>query len=112
MYRDVTCLCVLVEDASKRHPFPCPTTYRTALTHYISLTHTPGTNVLKELSEYAEDEKDKEFLTKCVASTPEGKVCMCTDLFSSLREIYSYVALSVTSETMFGLLFCVHVHVY
>ena len=62
------------EDASKRHPFPCPTSYRTALTHYVSITHTPGTNVLKELAEYAQDDKDKNFLLNISSSTPEGKV--------------------------------------
>nr|UCK81639.1 NADPH--cytochrome P450 reductase [Arenicola marina] len=60
-------------DASKKHPFPCPTTYRTALLHYLDVTHALRTNVLKELLEYTEDEKDKAFLTKITSSTPEGK---------------------------------------
>lgn len=48
-------------DSSKKHPFPCPTTYRTALTHYLEITAIPrthvSTHVLKELSEYCSDEK-------------------------------------------------------
>ena len=41
------------EDSSKKHPFPCPTTYATALRHYVDITSTPRTHVLKELAEYA-----------------------------------------------------------
>ena len=31
----------LDEDSSKKHPFPCPTTYRTALTYYVEITALP-----------------------------------------------------------------------
>lgn len=31
-------------DSSKKHPFPCPTTYRTALTHYLEITAIPRTH--------------------------------------------------------------------
>ncbi|XP_046559646.1 LOW QUALITY PROTEIN: NADPH--cytochrome P450 reductase-like [Haliotis rubra] len=61
------------EEASKKHPFPCPCTYRTALSHYLDIISPPRTHVLRELSEYAEDEKDKEFLQKMLAPTSEGK---------------------------------------
>ncbi|ELU16857.1 hypothetical protein CAPTEDRAFT_153661 [Capitella teleta] len=61
------------EDASKKHPFPCPTTYRTALLHYLDITSCPRTNVLKELSDYTEDAKDKAFLASMAQATPEGK---------------------------------------
>lgn len=43
-------------DSSKKHPFPCPTSYRTALTHYLEITAIPRTHVLKELAEYCSDE--------------------------------------------------------
>lgn len=66
------------EDASKVHPFPCPTTYRTALNHYLDITSTPRSNLLKELLEYASDPADKDFLRKLTAPTPEGK-----ELFNS-----------------------------
>lgn len=68
------CFFRLSADASKKHPFPCPTTYRIALSHYLDITHTPRTNVLKELAEYAENPEEQEFLRKMASSAPEGKV--------------------------------------
>ena len=47
------------EDSSKKHPFPCPTSYRTALTSYVDVCTPPRTHVLKELSEHCSDERDK-----------------------------------------------------
>lgn len=44
-------------ESSKKHPFPCPTTYQTALTHYLEITAIPRTHILKELAEYCSDEK-------------------------------------------------------
>nr|CAB3265046.1 NADPH--cytochrome P450 reductase [Phallusia mammillata] len=61
------------EDSSKRHPFPCPTTFRTALTHYLDISHPLRTNILHEFAEYCSDEKDKEFLNLLSSATPEGK---------------------------------------
>ncbi|XP_013384420.1 NADPH--cytochrome P450 reductase [Lingula anatina] len=61
------------EEASKKHPFPCPTTYRTALLHYLDIVSPPRTHILKELSDYAEDPKDKEFLQKLACASEEGK---------------------------------------
>ncbi|XP_071790461.1 NADPH--cytochrome P450 reductase-like isoform X2 [Asterias amurensis] len=61
------------EDASKKHPFPCPCTYRTALSHYLDITSVPRTNVIKDIAEYATDQKDKDFLLLLSSSTPEGK---------------------------------------
>lgn len=60
-------------DSSKKHPFPCPTTYRVALTHYIEITALPRTHIIKELAEYCSDEKDKEKLKLMSSTTPEGK---------------------------------------
>ncbi|TMW40653.1 hypothetical protein DOY81_014268, partial [Sarcophaga bullata] len=60
-------------DSSKKHPFPCPTTYRTALTHYLEISAIPRTHILKELAEYCTDEADKEFLRSMASITPEGK---------------------------------------
>ncbi|KAM7348675.1 cytochrome P450 reductase isoform 1-T1 [Cochliomyia hominivorax] len=60
-------------DSSKKHPFPCPTTYRTALTHYLEITAIPRTHILKELAEYCTDDADKEFLRNMASITPEGK---------------------------------------
>uniref|UniRef100_A0A6M2DVS6 NADPH--hemoprotein reductase n=1 Tax=Xenopsylla cheopis TaxID=163159 RepID=A0A6M2DVS6_XENCH len=60
-------------DSSKKHPFPCPTTYRTALTHYLEITAIPRTHVLKELAEYCSDENEKNQLKLMSSTAPEGK---------------------------------------
>ncbi|EDW54498.1 NADPH--cytochrome P450 reductase isoform X1 [Drosophila sechellia] len=60
-------------DSSKKHPFPCPTTYRTALNHYLEITAIPRTHILKELAEYCTDEKEKELLRSMASISPEGK---------------------------------------
>ncbi|KAH8385762.1 hypothetical protein KR009_008994 [Drosophila setifemur] len=60
-------------DSSKKHPFPCPTTYRTALTHYLEITAIPRTHILKELAEYCTDDNEKELLRNMASINPEGK---------------------------------------
>lgn len=60
-------------ESSKKHPFPCPTTYRAALTHYLEITAIPRTHILKELAEYCTDDKDKEFLRHLASTAAEGK---------------------------------------
>ncbi len=75
-------VCFLSEESNKKHPFPCPTTYRTALTHYLDITNPPRTNVLYELAQYATEPKDQESMKKMASSSPEGKVrspAHCTD---------------------------------
>lgn len=47
------------EDSSKKHPFPCPCSYRTAFTFYLDITSNPRTHVLKELADYTSDEEEK-----------------------------------------------------
>ncbi|KAG5345231.1 NCPR reductase, partial [Acromyrmex charruanus] len=61
------------EESSKKHPFPCPCSYRTALTHYLDITSNPRTHILKELAEYATDPADKEKLKLMASTTAEGK---------------------------------------
>lgn len=61
------------EESTKKHPFPCPCSYRTALTHYLDITSNPRTHVLKELAEYASDPKDKEKLKLMASTSAEGK---------------------------------------
>lgn len=43
-------------ESSKKHPFPCPTSYRTALSHYVEITALPRTHILRELAEYCTNE--------------------------------------------------------
>lgn len=89
------------EEASKKHPFPCPTTYRTAFSHYLDITGTPRTHILRELAEYAQDQKDKDFLNKLSSSTPEGKVRVhlysVIILFPCMSFIYTYNCGMITS---------------
>lgn len=61
------------EESSKKHPFPCPTSYRTALTHYLDITMNPRTHVLKELAEYCTDPLEKDKLKLMSSTSPEGK---------------------------------------
>lgn len=71
---DTICFIYFSEASNKKHPFPCPTTYRTALTHYLDITQPPRTDVLYELAQYASDPKDQENMRKMASSSPEGKV--------------------------------------
>lgn len=61
------------EESSKKHPFPCPCSYRTALTHYLDITCNPRTHILKELIEYTKDPEEQEKLRSMASTTPEGK---------------------------------------
>ncbi|KAH0951974.1 hypothetical protein HN011_004798 [Eciton burchellii] len=61
------------EESTKKHPFPCPCSYKTALRHYLDITSNPRTHILKELSEYATDPADKEKLKLMASNTVEGK---------------------------------------
>ncbi|XP_028840368.1 NADPH--cytochrome P450 reductase isoform X2 [Denticeps clupeoides] len=63
----------LDEASNKKHPFPCPTSYRTALTHYLDISSPPRTNVLFELSQYASNPKDQETMRTMASSSSEGK---------------------------------------
>ncbi|XP_060529612.1 NADPH--cytochrome P450 reductase isoform X2 [Cylas formicarius] len=61
------------EDSSKRHPFPCPCSYRTALTHYLDITQNPRTHILMELAEYCSEPAEKEKFKLMASNTTEGK---------------------------------------
>lgn len=74
-------------ESSKKHPFPCPTTYRTALTHYLEITALPRTHILKELVEYCSDEADKEFLKLISSTSVEGKAQYQTWIQNASRNI-------------------------
>jgi len=63
----------LDEDSTKKHPFPCPTTYRTALTHYVEITALPRTHIIKELAKYTTDPEEKAKLEMMASTTGEGK---------------------------------------
>lgn len=61
------------EESTKKNPFPCPCSYRTALVHYLDITSNPRTHVLKELAEYCSDPAEKEKLKLMASTSPEGK---------------------------------------
>nr|XP_029527132.1 NADPH--cytochrome P450 reductase-like isoform X1 [Oncorhynchus nerka] len=77
----------LEKESNKKHPFPCPTTYRTALTHYLDITNPPRTNVLFELAQYATDPKDQDILRKMASASPEGKGLYQSLVLDSQRNI-------------------------
>ncbi|XP_051534477.1 NADPH--cytochrome P450 reductase-like isoform X1 [Myxocyprinus asiaticus] len=77
----------LDEESNKKHPFPCPTTYRIALTHYLDITNSPRTNVLYELAQYASDPKEQENMRKMASSSPEGKALYQSWVLDSCRNI-------------------------
>ncbi|KAL6728710.1 hypothetical protein Aduo_010453 [Ancylostoma duodenale] len=60
------------EESSKRNPFPCPCTYRTALTHYVDICAPLKSHVLKAISEYCTDEKEKAHLQLLSTANEEG----------------------------------------
>ena len=81
------------EEATRRNPFPCPTTYRTALTYYVDITALPRTHVLKELAEYTEDEAEKAKLLLMSGTTQEGKDLYAEWVVDSCRHTVSYTHL-------------------
>uniref|UniRef100_A0A672PJC8 NADPH--cytochrome P450 reductase n=1 Tax=Sinocyclocheilus grahami TaxID=75366 RepID=A0A672PJC8_SINGR len=77
----------LDEESNKKHPFPCPTTYRTALTHYLDINNMPRTNVLYELAQYASDPQEQENMRKMASASPEGKALYQSWVLDSERNI-------------------------
>lgn len=57
------------QESSKKNPFPCPTSYRTALSHYLEITALPRTHILRELAEYCA-EAEVSFLTNPILRNP------------------------------------------
>ncbi|XP_017598453.1 PREDICTED: NADPH--cytochrome P450 reductase [Corvus brachyrhynchos] len=77
----------LDEESNKKHPFPCPTSYRTALTYYLDITNPPRTNVLYELAQYATDASEQERLRKMASSAAEGKALYLSWVVEARRNI-------------------------
>lgn len=61
------------KDSGKKHPFPCPCSYRTALTHYVDLASPVKTHVLIELLPYTTDKAELDKLQKLTAPSDEGR---------------------------------------
>uniref|UniRef100_A0A158PCB9 NADPH--hemoprotein reductase n=1 Tax=Angiostrongylus cantonensis TaxID=6313 RepID=A0A158PCB9_ANGCA len=60
------------EESSKRNPFPCPCTYRTALTHYVDICAPLKSHVLKAISEYCSDNQEKAYLQLLSTASESG----------------------------------------
>ncbi|CAG9783772.1 unnamed protein product [Diatraea saccharalis] len=74
-------------ESSKKHPFPCPTSYRTALSHYLEITALPRTHILRELAEYCTDEEDKKKLLLMSTNSQEGKALYHSFVVDACRNI-------------------------
>ncbi|VVC87392.1 unnamed protein product [Leptidea sinapis] len=75
------------QESTKKHPFPCPTSYRTALSHYLEITALPRTHILRELVEYCSNEEDKNKLLLMATSSPEGKALYQSFVVDACRNI-------------------------
>ena len=69
---DVISLNSIDKEASKKHPFPCPCSYRTALLHYVDIANPVKAHVLIELLTYVTDSEDIAKLRKLVVPNEEG----------------------------------------
>jgi NADPH-ferrihemoprotein reductase len=92
---------LFLEESNKKNPFPCPTTYRTALLHYVDITSKAKGNLLQGLIEYAKDTKDKEFLEKLTKNNDDGKVLIgsffVSDSLTSLPDLF-FIHLETSSR--------------
>jgi len=77
----------LDEDATKKSPFPVPTTYRTALKHYVDITALPRTHVLKEFAEYTSDADEKAKLLLMASNTDEGRELANSFIVNDCRHV-------------------------
>nr|AVL92922.1 cytochrome P450 reductase [Ostrinia furnacalis] len=75
------------QESSKKNPFPCPTSYRTALSHYLEITALPRTHILRELAEYCTDEEDKKKLLLMATNSQEGKALFQSFITDACRNI-------------------------
>ncbi|KAJ2952727.1 hypothetical protein O0L34_g7077 [Tuta absoluta] len=74
-------------ESTKKHPFPCPTSYRTALQHYLEITALPRTHILRELADYCADEEDKKKLLLMATNSQEGKALYQSFVVDACRNI-------------------------
>jgi len=75
------------EDSSKKHPFPCPTTYRTALAHYVEITALPRTHIIKELAKYTSEPSERDKLELMCSTSPEGKALYQSWVVDGVRHL-------------------------
>ncbi|CAO3638464.1 unnamed protein product [Cunninghamella echinulata] len=76
--------------ASKQHPFPTPTTYRTIFRHYLDICSIASRQTLMSLVEYAPTEESKEILLKLSKDKDEYHIHV-HDAVRNLGEVLQYV---------------------
>lgn len=77
--------------ASKKHPFPVPTTYRAAFRHYLDICSVASRQVLMSLIEYAPTEQAKEALKRLATDKDEYRVHV-GDVTRNLGEVLELVS--------------------
>lgn len=77
-------LTALDEEAPKKHPFPCPTSWRVAFTNYLDITNPPRTNILQGLIPFCTNEAEQ---TRLKAFTKVGSKEYDDFVFKSRRSI-------------------------
>lgn len=75
------------EDSTKKNPFPCPTTYRYALFHYVDIVALPRTHILKELANYTTEPAERDKLLLMADTTPEGKALYQSWIIDDVRHL-------------------------
>ncbi|KAJ0180556.1 hypothetical protein K1T71_003960 [Dendrolimus kikuchii] len=75
------------QESTKKNPFPCPTSYRTALSHYVEITAVPRTHIVRELAEYCTNEEDKKKLLLMATNSQEGKALYQSFVVEACRNV-------------------------
>ncbi|KAI9270882.1 hypothetical protein BY458DRAFT_555807 [Sporodiniella umbellata] len=86
--------------ASKKHPFPVPTSYRAAFRHYLDICSVASRQVLMALMEYAPTEKSKEALKKLATDKDAYRVHV-GDVTRNLGEVLEMVIQGESIEAPF-----------
>ena len=77
----------LDEYSTKKTPFPCPCSYRTALSYYVDICSLPRNLILKELVQYTDNEEEKNRLIKITANNDDGRAAYQEWIVKSSRTI-------------------------
>ncbi|KAL3314278.1 hypothetical protein Ciccas_007102 [Cichlidogyrus casuarinus] len=73
-FEQIVALTALNETATRKHPFPCPCSLRTAFMHYLDIKTCPGIDFLAALIGFTSDKDDVELLKKLASDTEMGSV--------------------------------------
>ncbi|KAG1468218.1 hypothetical protein G6F56_003963 [Rhizopus delemar] len=89
--------------ASKKYPFPVPTTYRTVFRHYLDISAVVSRQTLMSLVDYAPTESSRKLLKKLSADKETYRV-LVGDVTRSLGEVLQMLAIedSLPPEGVFA----------